>query len=692
MAIQRIYLTNDKYTETVGAFPPVITEHTTGELMIKNIFGAANLGSSSIVDFTIDTSVLPAKAVIKSAIFNFNVKTNSQLTSPFNSIDFKAKNQSTSSGFQITSTGSKQIDVTNALVARNNINEFEMSAPHQSQLEDPYICYIESSRATNRPYVDIEYELFEGDKYACILNETYGTANSLLLNDVMFKFQPVSIPLGKVIEKVELHANLSYIDVAGSKSVTQSILNTTFVEGVDASPSRTALKTETLDFSKTSVVIDITEAYTLNLDKAQNNGVTIATNYVRFFPRTNLTAGAFIAVTYAQAPPTQPIINNLFDNSVIALDRELRVEWSSENQIEYTIAYSSDGVAFTEVTGGLTPYHVIPADTFSEGKAYIKVKYSDGIYSEYSSVTTLITRSTPATPIGLTGGTISTAYPVISATGQNVKSWQIEVYEDGVLFESAIGTGEITYQLKKAVTDLKEYSVKCRYLSLNNLYSDWATSTITIAMSKPPQATQALTDGGYYIEIQITNTGTISSNEVFKLIESEWVRIAKGLAANDMHRDYFARSGAEESYKIRTFDTNFGYTESVVSSLKLTFSKTHLTSSDTSMGVALEFDPSIRESHAQGYSQIELTGREKPLTIYNGVTRNSMSQLDFYVKEYTEIEALKRLVDKKAPVCYRDKRGRKVFLNTTGLVISDAQPIGFNVTISTVSSNYKEGE
>lgn len=81
-------------------------------------------------------------------------------------------------------------------------------------------------------------------------------------------------------------------------------------------------------------------------------------------------------------------------------------------------------------------------------------------------------------------------------------------------------------------------------------------------------------------------------------------------------------------------------------------------------------------------------GRKYPVYEHTEHADKSL-MLTYFIKNYTDIERLEAMADRKNIVLYRDKRGRKLYGTMTGLTVQDIKQ-GFTVTFTIVATDYSE--
>lgn len=253
---------------------------------------------------------------------------------------------------------------------------------------------------------------------------------------------------------------------------------------------------------------------------------------------------------------------------------------SGNPQTEATYRWSRDGFVSHD-SGDIVVSGSTPSTTkdFSAEAVGIPISWkvkTKGVtlYSAFSAVATFVVANKPATPnitaptagspptvplptVTFTESDAFTAYRVRFVTGGN------EVFNSGWVTSSALSFVS-PYPLANGVSYTMFLAVRNQY----GLESSEDSETFTPSYSGPTAATATATanSAGGYIRIQISNTGSISYNEIWRYKSTETrsnaVRVATLLGSNAFFDDYNLKSGVTYKYFIRTYNSSGLFTDS----------------------------------------------------------------------------------------------------------------------------------
>ncbi|GAB6171988.1 hypothetical protein JCM15765_14660 [Paradesulfitobacterium aromaticivorans] len=424
------------------------------------------------------------------------------------------------------------------------------------------------------------------------------------------------------------------------------------------------------------------------------------------------TSDGVFTIQHNQAP-TAPTL--LSPDGGVSRDRAqvIRLSWQHNDpnapdpQSQFDLMYSTDGgTNWTTVSQVTTnQYYDVPANTLPHGNVVWKVRTYDqaGLSSPYSAQATFLAGDQPASAtITAPTGTVAVARPTVQWSSAGQVDYQVQVLDS--LSAVAWDSGDVvsTNKAQTVGIDLantSNYTIQVRIKNADGLWSDWATSAISVSYTPPALPTITATAQTGYITIGITNPvpgGTepnVSSNDVYrrKSGEASWTRIATGIPANGSYSDYATASGITYEYKVRAQGDNGTFSDSAVANANITLTGVWLHDvADSAATIRrYQYDGDGRSVNWETDAvMLQFAGRSKPVAEF-GETNDGRVRAQLLLNDENDFAALESLVYRKSTVCYRDGRGRKTFGIVKKLPIDD-QTFGYTTSVEIFETDYKE--
>lgn len=378
------------------------------------------------------------------------------------------------------------------------------------------------------------------------------------------------------------------------------------------------------------------------------------------------------------------------------------------------VGLESDAVD-TGKMAGTSGSHTVSGATLTNNKQYQwRVKTWDeldevGPYSDYSTFYTSAAPTVTITSPVNNGDTVSTSNLTVNWTfsdaeseGQSAYQLQLTDNSDAVLWDSA-KTSDTTARSRTASYDLENstaYKAKLTVWDAKDVPSTEAVRTFSVAFTPPATPTITATGQGSYITISITNPAEtppepeVSSNYLYRRISGEtaWTRIAMGIAENGSYNDYAVASGTTYEYKARAVGSNETTTDSTTASASITLSGSWLFDVTNQAGTIIQLK--CYESREQSWEAegtlMQFAGRSKPIMEF-GESETSVVNVSVpLLRAGTEFAALQALVRRKATLCFRDERSRKVFGVIRSLPVTDERAWGYTIQLKVDEIDYSE--
>ncbi|MGF9909413.1 DNRLRE domain-containing protein [Brevibacillus porteri] len=419
-------------------------------------------------------------------------------------------------------------------------------------------------------------------------------------------------------------------------------------------------------------------------------------------------------ILHAKAP-TQP--TNLSPSGGISVNRNtvLRLSWkhndpnSNDPQSKFDLQWRVVGTTAWNTVTQATPnqFWDAPANTFPRANIEWKVRtYDQGsLVGPFSPQATFRAGDKADNPtiIG-PQSPVPIARPVLEWSSFEQSSYQVQTLNTNrtVLWDS----GEVA-SVNKARTigmDLSNntsYILRVRIKNVDGLWSDWAERTIMISYTTPPTPilTVIESDSAGKITVRINNpapTGTepnVSKNDLYRRIvgQTEWTRIATGIANSGSYDDYAAASGTVYEYMARAYGDNGTVTDThfYQGSINLTGVWLHCVDAPAVTIRQFILRTSISEEWKSEGALLQFAGRKRPVVEFGESGEGSMKVDLSFLKQEDDREALQNIVKRMTTVCYRDNRGRKMFGVIFALPSTD-KFYGYDVSITIDETDYKE--
>lgn len=373
----------------------------------------------------------------------------------------------------------------------------------------------------------------------------------------------------------------------------------------------------------------------------------------------------YFTLTYADAPelPTQtyPINGDVVGNTGAGT---VRFTWdyhpspvSLYAQKSYKLQISTDGITWTDYTGTTAnPYADIAATSIPSGYFYWRVQAvdADDVPSDFSDTQLCYGGSAPAAP-NITTSIFDKAKPrLVWTTAFTQTAYQVKVISGSdTIIDTSAATADQYLDFPVSVASGSAYTVQVRAKNTYGIYSEWASASISASFTAPVKPTFVTVKKNNSIEITVTNSDTVTRNDVYRSENEEWVCIGS-TDEDGIYLDWSAPTGSV-TYKVIAV-SDAGETES--DEAVVSFALTHgvLTCVDyPNLEVSVDYNTSWSRGGEYGAELMQFAGREKPIAEFDEHASRNIS-LDFETKDASLFAALEEAMTAKCTMLYRDAR------------------------------------
>ncbi len=392
--------------------------------------------------------------------------------------------------------------------------------------------------------------------------------------------------------------------------------------------------------------------------------------------------------------------------------------WDTQGAYQLQIIRVSDAAVVVDSgkVSSATSAYTLTAATLTNAVAYQwKVKTWDALDTEgpYSSLGSFTTSAAPTVAITYPAADVAVhPYSAISAQwtvsdpqGSGQSAYQVRLTDsaDTELWDST-KTADVNARSKTVdyvLENAGSYKLKITAWNASDIASAETVRTFTVSYTAPATPTITATAQNGYIAIAITNpepTGsepTVVTNDLYRRISgaTAWERIKTGIANNGSYSDYAVASAVTYEYKVRANGDNDTTADSATASTSISLSGVwlHDVASPAATVKQLRADGGGRQIDWQSTAALlQFDGRTFPVAEFGDTETGSVSTTIQLTRASGDLAVLEALVQRKATLCYRDGRGRKVFGVITSLPVAEERSWGYTVTVRVDRVDYTE--
>jgi hypothetical protein len=370
-------------------------------------------------------------------------------------------------------------------------------------------------------------------------------------------------------------------------------------------------------------------------------------------------------LTYADAPelPTQayPLNGEVVNNSG---EGNSRFTWdyhpspvSLYAQKSYTLQISTDGLTWTDYTETTAnAYADIAATSIPSGYFYWRVQTidTDDVPSDFSDTQLCYGGSAPAAP-NITTSVLDKAKPRLEwITSFTQTAYQVKVISGSdTIIDTAAATADQYLDFPVSVASGSAYTVQVRAKNTDGIYSEWASASISASYTAPAKPTFVTVKKNNSIEITVTNSDTVTRNDVYRSDNEEWVCIGS-TDEDGIYLDWSVPTGSVTYKVVAVSDT--GETESDEASDSFALTSGFLTCVDIpTLEVPVQYNTSWSRGGEYGAELMQFAGRVKPVAEFDEHASRNIS-LSFETDDADLFSTLEEAMTAKCTMLYRDAR------------------------------------
>lgn len=424
----------------------------------------------------------------------------------------------------------------------------------------------------------------------------------------------------------------------------------------------------------------------------------------------------------APLAPTPGLPNGtIFDRSQVN-----RIPWThndpdpGDGQSKYRFRYRVSGSsnAYTDViTTTTNQFYDLPAASVANGtyEYLINTYDSQGVISADSAVRTFVAATVPAGPtitaptnnavLGAAAQTVAWSYPTVQSSQVRRVADNAGVANTATVY---FDSGEIVSPTQRDLAVTFETNNRFEHVQVRikegGLWSAWSSVRVQVSYTVPATPTLTLSpqpDNGriYVLLNNPTPSGgqpAISRTDLYRKLATDttFERIAQ-LTSGTPYYDYTAASGVAYNYYAVAAGVNGTSTTSVTSSATVVLKGTWLHDpADPENTIArFRWDGMGRSSSwTPEMAQLQFVGRRLPFVEFgDGETEVITTSLALDSVETQDLPAMRKLSRRKAILCYRDGRGRKLFVVLPSEDLTDTV-WGSNMNLVVRAVDYSEAK
>lgn len=382
-------------------------------------------------------------------------------------------------------------------------------------------------------------------------------------------------------------------------------------------------------------------------------------------------------------PVPQSPIGVFRDNASVVRFSWQYISSTGDTQAKFDLQWSTDQATWTTIsqTSGNT-YYDMPASTLPVGTIYWRVRITNenNVVGEYCDAVAFYSIGAPASAeiYRVTNDCRPTIF--WDAEGQQV--YQVQVLKGAnVIYDTGNLPGIETKNHKvRAFLEDGHYIARVRIKNEYDIWSVWDSLEFVLDTVKPAKPSLAAQRAPYGVELTIGGTQ-------ISYIYRDGVCIAA--VTGSKYFDNAAVCGKEHLYFVRTISGN-GFSDSDIVPCTASFRYGILSDAEDIIECRYNINavPGKNTTNAQSGTTNYFDGRKYPVFEHSEHTEFTMS-FTYFFKQYSDVQRIIDMSDRKNVVLYRDAKGRKVYGALTSVSVQDNLH-GYSVSFTITATDYNE--
>lgn len=275
-------------------------------------------------------------------------------------------------------------------------------------------------------------------------------------------------------------------------------------------------------------------------------------------------------------------------------------------------------------------------------------------------------------------------------------AFEIKVHED----HKTVNTSDTSYTMESSLNDKETYTVRVRIKNKYEMWSSWSEKTFETVFSNMPKPLVKVSPQreNVLIEVSCEQVENFSRLSLYRSTDTlKWVELANDLELNDSLIDYLVQANTKTFYKARVYDNAGGFKESDIKSTLVNIRNYNLLDvKNLNSNIRIDFASITFTNNFKSVIKM-FSNSSKPL-FYKDKT--SFITANMTVKLVNnEVNSFIDFINNGDIFCYRDYRGKKMFVAIDLTTITYINPflqelvlnlteVNFNESLSANKANY----
>lgn len=366
--------------------------------------------------------------------------------------------------------------------------------------------------------------------------------------------------------------------------------------------------------------------------------------------------------------------NNFIDRWELFINGSLFRTGTTEREVQISGGIFRAGTNTLKVTAYYSPLH---------DSSQIRTFTKEATFTGFGK---------PADPVLDFTTVYETATPTFTWTTGKTENdlqiaFEIEVHTENKIVNSV----EKFYTMTTTLLDQQTYTVRLRIKNKYEIWSDWAEKEFKTIFSELPKPTITLSPQkeNVLIIVECTAIESFKNMVIYRSTDKlNWIEIANDLDINDNLIDYMVAGGVETFYKARVYDNAGGYNESEIKSVESKLINYNLLSvQDLKSNKQLDFVAINFKNNFLSVTKL-FAGAAKPV-FYKG--KGNYLTANMTVKLVNnEVNNFVDYLTKGEIFCYRDYKGKKLFVAIDLTAVNYINPFMQEVVLNLTEINFNE--